>query len=564
MSAFDPAKFRAIQDKEMKALIGDTAAAAASVVAAVPKPKPKAKAVPASKKRAVAGTPKNKAVKRAADDADLAADEPRRSSRRNPARGAKLVEDPEELRKHQEEQDRIAAAEAAARDLAKHGDRPVEAREGGVVDALGQDSLIDELRELALYDVAKEDGLQRWELGKRPPVEADRLRTGAEPWDLRAIVKIIPDRIYSMTVHPDPDRDIVFAGDKTGHIALWDCTDAGRLDPAAPPKPIREGKPAASDEDDDEDDGPDERVWGKWWHWKAHQDQSVSFLKFRPGERKTIYSSSYDGTLRATHFDQGTSEEVLDATLWSDNTLLHSFDFDPTGNELWASDDDGGLIFRDMRQAKKTATRWQIDGYKVGCISINPANPTLAATAHLKRYMALWDLSALRGLSPDTEWRDVREAALVTGYESKYACSSAYFDPTGTRLASTSYDDQIRVWDVDPHKALKSLKGGKAFDPKTTIVHNTQVGRYVTVLRAHWSQVPTLPPHLHVGNMHRTLSLFSPAGTGASEPVKTFEDSALTAVPAVTAAHPTREGRYYGGAASGKVSLWAEPRPDDE
>ncbi|BGP38127.1 hypothetical protein JCM10449v2_002054 [Rhodotorula kratochvilovae] len=550
----------------MDKLIGETADVAAEVVAAAPKPKPKPKAAPASKKKAAASSSKKATGKRTASEADLAPDEPRRSSRRNPARGAKLVEDPEELRKHQEEQDRLAAEEAAARTAAKHGERPIEAREGGVVDALGQDTLAEKLEELALYDIGKEDALPSWELGKRPPLEAERLKEVTEPWDLRAIVKIIPDRIYSMAVHPDPERDIIFAGDKTGHIALWDCTDAGKLDHALPPKSIRDGAPKAGDEGE-EDDGPDDRVWGKWWHWKAHQDQSVSFLKFRPGERKTIYSSSYDGTLRATHFDKGISEEVLDATQWSDNTLVHSFDFDMTGNELWASDDDGGLIFRDMRQAKETATRWQIDGYKVGCVSINPANPTLAATAHLKRYMAMWDLSALRGLSPDTDWRDVRESALLTGYESKYACSSAYFDPTGTRLASTSYDDMIRVWDVEPAKALKSLKGAKAFEPKTSIAHNTQVGRYVTVLRAHWTRVPTLPPHLHVGSMDRTLALYSPSvpsGKGKTALAKVFTDEALTAVPAVTAAHPTREGRYYGGAASGKVSLWAEQRAEDE
>lgn len=82
----------------------------------------------------------------------------------------------------------------------------------------------------------------------------------------------------------------------------------------------------------------------------------------------------------------------------------------------------------------------------------------------------------------------------------------------------------------------------------------------MTVLRAHWSQVPSLPPHLFTGDMHRTVTLYSP---GAAKPVRTFADEALTAVPAVTAAHPTREGRYFGGAASGKVSFWTEELPED-
>jgi hypothetical protein len=38
----------------------------------------------------------------------------------------------------------------------------------------------------------------------------------------------------------------------------------------------------------------------------------------------------------------------------------------------------------------------------------------------------------------------VQEKARILAYEHEYACSSAYFDATGTRLATTSYDDSIR------------------------------------------------------------------------------------------------------------------------
>ncbi|TNY17880.1 WD40-repeat-containing domain protein [Rhodotorula diobovata] len=543
---FDIAAFRKGQAKQIADLVGDAADTAASLVpAAAPKPKPSKVAPKASSSHKKKAAP----AKRKADDADLApSTDLRRSSRRNPARGAKL------------ELERLEAQEAEERARRKHGDRALEAREGGVSDALGQDSLNDMLDELARYDIASEAGEPKWTLGTRPKADPKRLKDQAQPWDLRAIVKIIPDRIYSMTVHPDPARSIVFAGDKNGHIACWDATDAGKLRPGKEAKAIRDGDAAKGGEAEDDEDEEDERQWGKWWHWKAHADSSVSFLKFRPGDRNALYSSSYDGTLRATHFEHKQSEEVLDASRWNRDTLVHSFDFDATGNELWASDDDGGLLFRDLRTPKDTTKRWEIDAYKVGCVSLNPANPGLAATAHLKRFMGLWDLSTIRGLPEDTDHRDLREKALVTGFETKYACSSAYFDPTGTRLATTSYDDMIRLWDIEPTTAAKELKGQDNLEPTEQIHHNTQVGRYVTVLRAHWSQVPSLPPHLFTGDMHRTVTLYSP---GAAKPVRTFADEALTAVPAVTAAHPTREGRYFGGAASGKVSFWTEELPED-
>ncbi|GJN88393.1 hypothetical protein Rhopal_001359-T1 [Rhodotorula paludigena] len=546
---------------ELKQATASTASAARS------------KRAPATKKRAstAAGT------KRKAADADLG-DAPvtRRSTRSMPSRQAK-TSDPDEKRKLEEAAEAEARALAAEEDRLRHADRAVEAFEGGTQGAGSTASLLDEFAGLALYDVKAEDGVPKWELSKRPKAEGDKLKKLAAPWDLRAIVKVIPERIYSMAVHPDPQRDLVFVGDKHGHMALWDCTDAGKLDPSYRQGngSVRDGKPADVGDDGDEDDedaeSPDARQWGKWWHWKAHGRNCVSAIKFRPGERKSVYSSCYDHTLRVQHFDgSGISEEVLDARQFdTDDPMLHSFDFDPTGNELWAVDHDGGLIWRDLRMAKDKAKRWNIDRYKVGCISINPANPNLIATAHLKRTMNLWDLKKIRGLDPDTDYSDVIEAAQLAQYESKYACSSAYFDPTGTRLASTSYDDRVRIWDVEPaSKTPISPNTKKDYAPQNSIVHNCQVGRYTTVLRAHWNASPSLPPHVYVGDMQKYIRLYSPDAPSTSKSsaaAKTFDgEGALTAVPAVTAAHPSVPGKYFGGASSGKVSFWTEMLPDGE
>lgn len=50
-----------------------------------------------------------------------------------------------------------------------------------------------------------------------------------------------------------------------------------------------------------------------------------------------IYSSAYDGTLRVTRFETGMSEEVIDGERWEQDALIHSFDFDLSGNELWGT-----------------------------------------------------------------------------------------------------------------------------------------------------------------------------------------------------------------------------------
>lgn len=54
-----------------------------------------------------------------------------------------------------------------------------------------------------------------------------------------------------------------------------------------------------------------------------------------------------------------------------------------------ATDDHGGLLYRDLREPIETTRRWVVDptGHKIGCISMNPVNPYLAVTAHLRREM---------------------------------------------------------------------------------------------------------------------------------------------------------------------------------
>ena len=46
------------------------------------------------------------------------------------------------------------------------------------------------------------------------------------------MAKLVPDRIYSMEVHPSPTKLLVAAGDKWGRVGLWDV-DAGDDAPVA-------------------------------------------------------------------------------------------------------------------------------------------------------------------------------------------------------------------------------------------------------------------------------------------------------------------------------------------
>lgn len=130
------------------------------------------------------------------------------------------------------------------------------------------------------------------------------------------IAKVTPERIYSLVVHPDPTKDLVslshlssstlaphlispssirsqvFAGDKYGHIALWDATHAGEVASTSNGSIRASKKEGDGDEDDGEAAGEDEvdeePSKGKFWLWQAHNKSSVSSLKFRPNNTKKV------------------------------------------------------------------------------------------------------------------------------------------------------------------------------------------------------------------------------------------------------------------------------------
>lgn len=85
------------------------------------------------------------------------------------------------------------------------------------------------------------------------------------------------------------------------------------------------------------------------------------------------------------------------------------------------------------------------------------------------------------------------------------------------------------------------------------------MGRYVSVFKAQWSPAPDLEPHFTTGNMKHPLDVIS----GRGKVLAQLTDEHVTAVPAVTASHPVIGGRYYGGTASGKVSIFAPGDGDD-
>ncbi|KAG8718967.1 hypothetical protein FRC08_003948 [Ceratobasidium sp. 394] len=367
--------------------------------------------------------------------------------------------------------------------------------------------------------------------------------------------KVCKERIYSIAYHPTITKDVVFFGDKSGSLGIWD---------------------ARAVLDEHEGDEGETAEGGQYWrlqpHWPQTSKSSISAIKIDPRDGHTIFTSSYDGTLRSTSFVTGTSSELI-AT---GEHLLSSFDLSQDGRALWISDSGGGLQHLDTRERSLTR-RWELTAKeKIGCVSVNPVLPHLLLTASNNRTLRMWDSRYLKKVdisaaaeesdgeddrAPETTWEDVQHyldtkngpRCLWGEWQHRQSVSSAFWDVSGRRIVSTSYDNTLRVWDVRPN-ALRADGPLKSFRPAHEIKHNCQTGRWVTILKARWSDNPDAYPHFTIGNMAQSLDI---VGCDGQVLAKLTDRAKISAVQAVTASHPSIVARAVSGNASGRCVLWS-------
>ncbi|VDB83034.1 unnamed protein product [Peniophora sp. CBMAI 1063] len=523
----------------------------------------KALGIPDKKASPAPGEKKAKPVqpakrKRAADDEPVLRRQSARFRRTAPAPdetpAQKRAREREEEKARQKAEEERMAAEEAAREAKKprHHDLDLETLTRG--EDLNEEqvsSLRTDLKALADTPIPKRLPRQDayvFDVEKEEAVEVKALRARMQKLKVVSRAKVTTDRIYSAAYHPEPSKDLVFFGDKHGQLGIWDAR-------------------AQPDEDEDDERPADEREGGKYWrlqpHWPATSKSSISSIKFDTFDSGTVYTSAYDCTVRALSFETGISSELFHL----EDTLINCLDVVPGSHEMWLSDASGGVTHLDLREDTQKTSRWyQLSDQKIGSLSVNPTNPAFLLTASNTRLMKIWDARKLSkipaaGDSLDFDAEKVAEfskskpgKAMQRGeFEHGKSVSSAYWDPRGRSIVSTSYDDTLRLWEVNPSMMAKDVPF-KDFKPLSRIKHNCQTGRWLTVLKAQWSSNPDVYPHFTVGNMDHSVNVYSAKG----ELLANLRDNAkITAVQAVTCSHPSVVERIATGNGSGRCVLWA-------
>ncbi|KAI1627598.1 WD40-repeat-containing domain protein [Exophiala viscosa] len=346
-------------------------------------------------------------------------------------------------------------------------------------------------------------------------------------------IKITPERIYSMAFHPTATKPIVFAGDKLGTLGIVDASQ----------------KPNIKKEDDDEEEDDDDPN-PEMTHIKPHT-RTIAAMHSHPSKPQTLYTASYDSSIRATDLEKGVAVEVYGPSDRTDDEPVSGVDMAATDpNVIYFTTLNGAFGVYDTRQDAGSATLYQLSEKKIGGFSLNPLAPHYLATASLDRFLRVWDLRKLSRKMP----------CLVGEHESRLSVSHAAFNTAG-QVATTSYDDTIKVHSFGVKSGMNAnmqeWKSGfqldeEAMKPEVVIRHNNQTGRWTTILKPRWQMFPEDNIHkLVVGNMNRFVDVYSADGTQLAQ----LGGEGITAVPAVAVFHPSKDW-IAGGTASGKMCLW--------
>ena len=298
---------------------------------------------------------------------------------------------------------------------------------------------------------------------------------GLELWDAWEPhrIKITPERIYSMSFHPTTSKPIVFAGDKLGNLGIVDASQQG------PQVRTETNGVEEEDEEDLEDDDPDPVITTI----KPHA-RTISAMHTHPSQPQTLYTSSYDSSIRAIDLEKSIAMEVYGPSDHGADEPISGVDMSVDNpNILYFTTLNGAFGRHDTREGAGTTELYQLSEKKIGGFSLHPLAPHFLATASLDRTMKLWDLRKITKKLP----------TLVGEHESRLSVSHASFNSAG-QVATSSYDDSIKIhsFGVGGKTGTKSLesmmswKAGHQIDqevmkPEVVIRHNNQTGRWVTM-----------------------------------------------------------------------------------
>lgn len=333
-------------------------------------------------------------------------------------------------------------------------------------------------------------------------------------------IKITYERISATYFHPAMEKKLIIAGDTSGTVGFWNVRD----------------EPLADSEEDRMEEPDITRV--------KLFTKNVGRIDCFPADTSKILLTSYDGSIRSVHLNNLQSEEVLTLKNEYDDSLGISdcqFSYE-NPNVLFLTTLGGEFTTFDTRVKKSEYNLRRLADKKIGSMAINPMRPYEIATGSLDRTLKIWDTRNLVEKPEWSQYEDYPSHEIVSTYDSRLSVSAVSYSPTDGTLVCNGYDDTIRLFDVKSRDHLSAK-----LEPKLTIQHNCQTGRWTSILKARFKPNKNV---FAIANMKRAIDIYNSEGQQLAHlPTAT--------VPAVISWHPLRNW-IAGGNSSGKIFLFTD------
>eukprot|EP01018_Ginkgo_biloba_P039665 Gb_04703 [translate_table: standard] len=261
------------------------------------------------------------------------------------------------------------------------------------------------------------------------------------------VARVAPERIFCAHFLPCRERVIVVAGDKAGHLSLWDV-------------------------DCDENEGDGVSIY------RPHS-APVTGIVTAPFCIAKVLSCSYDGFIRCMDIEK----EVFDMLYSTDDGLSAICCVPFSHQSIYFAQGYGEMKMMDERVGG-IPNSYNLHEKRINSIDFNPQRAHLMSTSSTDGTACIWDLRNM-GKS------HVKSLATV---QHQRAVHAAYFSPSGNYLATTSYDDRV------------GLTSGLAVGKTSMIYHNNQSNRWISTFRGIWGWDDQ---YLFIANTGRALDAIS-------------------------------------------------------
>ncbi|KAI6682397.1 hypothetical protein NL676_036278 [Syzygium grande] len=308
------------------------------------------------------------------------------------------------------------------------------------------------------------------------------------------VARVVPGRVMAVKFFPTTELRIVAVGNKYGNVGFWN------MDP--------------------------EKEEGDGIYLYHPHSSPIGGISMQPFDIAKIFTCCYDGFVRMMDVEK----EIFDLVHASDDAIFSLSQRPNDGNCLYFGEGRGGLSIWDLRVGKSTSL-WALHEDRINTIDFKPQDCFVFATSSSEGTACIWDLRRMDAKNPKS----------LKVIEHGRAVHSAYFSPSGSCLATTSFDDTV------------CIASGDNFEKTSHVFHNNQTGRWISSFRAIWGWDDS---YIFIGNTKRAVDVISPT---QRKIVKSLQSPCMSAIPCRFDAHPLEVGVLAGATGGGQVYTWTSP-----